>query len=238
VVKGYRTVKSIYRGVLPESVRDQIYRLSPAPVKSLKKRIIAVLERDAVHDDIYDERYFEKIVEPTMQLSARAMAASIARDLSPARAIDVGCGTGVLLTELRVLGIHAMGFELADAAIARCHARGLDVRKLDIEHDPIPDVRADVVVSTEVAEHLPESCAEKFVDLLAGLADRVLLTAAMPGVDGTDHVNEQPNEYWIDKFERRGRLFDRHTSLAWRDEWEKAGVAHCFWSSAMLFRSR
>jgi SAM-dependent methyltransferase len=227
----------VYKSLLPEVVRAQLYYWSPAPVKSFKRRIIAAFEKDAGHDDIYDDAYYVKIVEPTMQLSAKAMAQSIARELSPGRVIDMGCGTGVLLEELRGLGIEGLGLELADAAIARCRERGLEVRRFDIESDPPPDLRADVVVSTEVAEHLPASCAGRFVDTLARLADTVVLTAATPSVYGTDHVNEQPNEYWIEKFEARGRRFDADLSMRWRAEWKRAGVAACFWSSAMIFRS-
>jgi SAM-dependent methyltransferase len=203
----------------------------------MKRQVVAAFEKDARHDDIYDDAYYGKFVEPTMRISADAIADSVAKTFAPASVVDVGCGTGVLLDALRDRGINVSGLELADAAIARCRRRGLDVRKFDIEQETPPPVRADVVVSTEVAEHLPASCADRFVDLLVGIADTVVLTAATPGLVGTDHVNEQPNEYWIAKFEARGRWFDESLSHRWRAEWKAAGAAGCFWSSAMVFRA-
>ena len=221
---------------MPEVLRDQLYYWSPPRVRALKRRVVAAFERDADHNDIYDDVYYGKFVEPTTQMSAATMAHSIATAFSPRRVIDVGCGTGVLLEELRRCGISVLGLELADAAIARCIARGLEVYQFDIEQDKPPRLRADVVVSTEVAEHLPAFCADRFVDIMVSLADIVVLTAAAPGLGGTDHVNEQPNVYWIEKFEARGARFDEALSTLWRSRWKHAGVAACFWSSVMVFR--
>jgi SAM-dependent methyltransferase len=224
---------------VPELARDRLYGWSPGPLKSLKRRVVAAFERDAAHDEIYDLAYYNKFVEPIMRISARPMARSILRDLDPRTVVDVGCGTGVLLEELRSIGkIDVLGLELADAAISICARRGLVVRKFDLERDPPPELHSDVAVSTEVAEHLPASCADRFVELLSGIADAVVLTAATPSQGGTDHVNEQPNAYWIDKFDARGRRFDQPLSRKWRSEWERAGVAACFWSSVMVFRPK
>lgn len=235
-MRGYRTVRTMYHTLLPESLRDRLYDWSPTPIKSVKRRVVAAFEKDADHDDIYDDAYYGKFVEPTMQISAAAMSNSIVDVLSPRRVIDVGCGTGVLLGEIRRLGVDVFGLELADAAIARCLKRGLHVRKFDIERDPLPDLHADVVVSTEVAEHLPAACSDRFVEMLTSMGDTVVLTAATPGLGGTDHVNEQPNEYWIEKFVFRGKQFDKDLSMRWRSQWRHIGVANCFYYSVMVFR--
>jgi len=61
----------------------------------------------------------------------------------------------------------------------------------------LPD-RYDLAVSLEVAEHLPASCAEAFVESLTNLAPVVFFSAAVPFQGGTTHVNEQWPEYgWI-----------------------------------------
>jgi hypothetical protein len=72
---------------------------------------------------------------------------------------------------------------------------------------------------------------------LVGIAETVVLTAATPSDSGTDHINEQPNAYWIAKLADRGRAFDESLSMRLRREWEEAGVAGCFWTSAMVFRN-
>jgi SAM-dependent methyltransferase len=198
--------------------------------------LILTLERFGTHDEVYDAEYYQSLVDPTMLVSATTMAASIADAFNPSSVVDVGCGGGHLLDALRKLGVGGTGLEYSSAALAICRAKGLCVVEFDLEHDATPPLRADVVISTEVAEHLPLSCADRFVDILTALADIVVLTAAVPSGEGTDHVNEQPNEYWIEKFSQRSYKLDEELSMRWRERWGLAGVAHCFSSSVMVFR--
>lgn len=194
------------------------------------------LERRASPDELYDERYYDDI-DPFMLVSAPAISRSIKHEFAPRSVIDVGCGAGALLVSLEEAGISCVGFDYAAAALERCRRSGLTVRRLDIEQDPIPPDRADVVVSTEVAEHLDRESADRFVELLTTLAPIAVVTAALPGQGGTDHVNEQPNEYWIAKFEARGFAFEGHLSERLRAEWRDAGVEGFLCSSLMIFEA-
>src|SRR5262245_21086862 len=65
-------------------------------------------------------------------LSGRAIAESLKEKLDPKSVVDVGCGSGGLLFELRNLGIACMGLAYADAALHLCRERGLAVEKLDL----------------------------------------------------------------------------------------------------------
>jgi hypothetical protein len=53
----------------------------------------------------------------------------------------------------------------------------------------------------EVAEHLSDARSWSFVFDLTRLSDVVLFSAATPGQGGTNHINEQPLEYWQKMFE-------------------------------------
>ena len=170
-----------------------------------------------------------------MAHSAGAMAATIVEAFKPRTVVDVGCGGGHLLSALRDRGVSVKGFEYSAAALEICRSKGLDVQQLDLERDTPPDIHVDVVISTEVAEHLPASCADRFVDVLCRLSNTVVLTAAEPSGGGTDHVNEQPNAYWIEKFRQRGFRFEEELSRRWRQSWREVGVAHCFENSLMVF---
>jgi len=70
---------------------------------------------------------------------------------------------------------------------------------------PLPVHRQfDLVVSLEVAEHLPSAHAETFVQSLTRLGPVVLFSAAIPFQGGTGHLNEQWPDYWAAKFAKRG----------------------------------
>jgi SAM-dependent methyltransferase len=235
MASAYSITKRVYHSLIPAPVRDGVHRLMPSPLKRLKRWGLQKLAKNARHDDIYDEAYYQSIIEPTMESSAQIIAATIVEELKPRSVVDVGCGSGRLLEVVAQLGVSGLGLEYAEAGVALCRRRGLTVIQFDIEHHAFPNDSADLVISTEVAEHLPASCADRFVDLLCHLANQVVLTAAEPGVDGTDHVNEQPTQYWIAKFTARGYRFDQERSHRWRVAWRNQGVAHCFASTVMVF---
>ena len=229
----YGILKSIWCGLLPTRLRHALYESFPN--KKLYHAVLAKLQAGAAHEEIYDQDYYDRLVDPPMIESAPVMAASFKAAFNPASVVDVGCGTGVLLRACRDLGMKASGLEYSEAALAICHKRGIDARKFDIESEIPGGVRADLVVSTEVAEHLQERFADHFVDLLCSIADTVVLTAAVPGSTGDDHVNEQPNEYWIAKFVQRGYAHDQALSARWRQEWPAAGVHGIYSSTVMVF---
>lgn len=178
------------------------------------------LESSASHDDVYDREYYLKY-SGRVEKTAMVVAEWLVLHEDVESCIDVGCGSGEIIGQLAAKGISVSGYDLSDAALALCREKGLSVEKLDLEMAPTPSKTADLVISTEVAEHIPEEIADSYVDFLCGTAPIVYVTAATPGQGGTDHVNEKPNSYWIDKFAERGMSCDmdevRRTRKGWRD---------------------
>jgi ribosomal protein L11 methylase PrmA len=215
----------------------------PAPLKALRSRLIRLLQGTAKHDEIYDAEYYNELVDTYMSNSCDTIAESIIDTFSPKSVADVGCGSGLLLLALKKRGVSCIGLEYSRAALDICRQRGLDVIKFNLQCDTLPaDVSTDVVVSTEVAEHLPEICADRFIDILCNIADRVVITASPPKLNffraGHLHLNEQPNEYWIEKFETRGFKYDRDISKRWCEYWKKRGVSGCYCKSTMVFQKK
>ena len=235
-MSAYARLKAVYRALVPSRARQWLHAHAPGWLLSLRYRAVSRLERGAAADELYDAYYYDHDVDPLMLSSADAMAKSLVGAFEPRFVIDVGCGTGALLAALARLGVHGLGFDYAPAALERCRARGVSTRRLDIQRDPFPAERADLTISTEVAEHLPESSADRFVELLTTLAPVVAVTAALPGSRGKDHVNEQPNEYWITKFNSFQFAYDGPLTTRLRTEWRDGGVAETFFRSLMIFR--
>ncbi|MBV9463554.1 MAG: methyltransferase domain-containing protein [Verrucomicrobiae bacterium] len=137
--------------------------------------------------------------------SARAAVPAILECVRPASVVDVGCGVGSWLKAFQengvgdFLGIDGDYVDPDWLAIPREKFQAADLSK------PLPLPRAfDLVLSLEVAEHLPTSAADTFVDSLVGLGPVILFSAAIPLQGGNAHVNEQWQDYWAAKFEGRG----------------------------------
>jgi hypothetical protein len=122
----------------------------------------------------------------------------------PKSVIDVGCGRGEWLSIFKELGaedirgVEHPGFEHSSLSVPS---------ETIIEHDLrehfATDLRYDLTVSLEVAEHLPPERAEGFVEDLCLLAPVVLFSAAVPAQSDpkrSGHVNERWQSYWASLF--------------------------------------
>ena len=217
--------------LIPGRVRERVRGL-PSVVR-LRNWVSRRRWQHATHDEICDADYF-RFVERTTSESADAIADSIFTTYRPGTVADVGCGTGVLLDRLRTRGVVVWGLEYAKAALAVCRARELDVTTFDVTNDDLPaGLTADLVVSMEVGAQLPESAADRYVDLLCRIAPLVVFSVEAPGGGDRYPKNEQPHSYWVEKYHRRGFAFEEAISLEWR---KKAGTASWFSRNVMVFR--
>ena len=90
----------------------------------------------------------------------------IQESLSPAQAIDLGCGRGEWLELLVGTGFDAQGVDLDDAMLSSCRKRGLRVRTGDAFTSlrDLPDASQGVVSGFHIAEHLPFDSLQALVN--------------------------------------------------------------------------
>jgi len=188
---------------------------------------------------IYTKEYYLKDVESAAVSSSDAICSTICRVFRPSRVIDVGCGTGALLAAFARRQVEILGLEYSEAGRELARQKGVPTVAFDLRRCAAsPSNRFggfDVATCMEVAEHVPGSFADELVGLLTRLAPVVVFTAAPPNSGGTDHVNEQPREYWIAKFGQR--RFEYQTELVhqWRTEWQRLPVAGWYCSNLFIF---
>lgn len=229
----YSAVRFVFRWAVPQAVKTLLFDgRFPA-----LNRLRAGMESRAGHDAIYDRVYYAEIDQYMLHAASVISGSILSRWPDVRSVLDVGCGTGALLAELSRRGVSGIGLEKSAEAIRVCKERGVDVRTHDLEAGGPSPYRVDLVISTEVAEHLPESLADTFIDFLTASGPRVVMTAATPGQGGTDHVNEQPHEYWIAKMSDRGFTFDATTTTAWRETWRRAEIDQSYVRNVMVFES-
>jgi SAM-dependent methyltransferase len=135
----------------------------------------------------------------------------------PSSVIDVGCGTGVWLAEFLRQGVDEVrGVDGPWVNPSQLNIDPACFEGADLSNPPQGSRQFDLVTSLEVAEHLPERSAPRFVEYLTSLGGVVAFSAAIPSQGGTDHLNEQWPGYWSDLFAERGFLaFDVMRPKIW-----------------------
>lgn len=148
----------------------------------------------------------------------------------PHRIADIGCGEGWWAHEFAEYGCRVVG---VDGGYVQFVEAFEDLRF--VSHDlrePLPTLGdQDMVVSLEVAEHLPEDRADGFIRELCSLAPRVVFSAAIPGQGGTGHLNEQWPAYWAKKFE--ANRFAVSGALRW-DIWDDPRVENWYRQNLLI----
>jgi SAM-dependent methyltransferase len=89
----------------------------------------------------------------------REMAEKVARIFRPARALEIGCATGVAVKHLNDLGVEAHGIDPSEWAVGnRAHP---NVILGQAEQLPFPDGHFDVVYSSGSLEHVPPAVRDQ-----------------------------------------------------------------------------
>lgn len=153
---------------------------------------------------IYNRGFYEDQQDGSY-VSAKEILPIIFDLVHPKSVIDVGCGVGTWLRACQELGVDdVLGLDGPYVSEQLLKIPVSKFKKVDLSKTIETPRRFDLAISSEVAEHLPESSAESFVDSLIKLSPFVLFSAAIPLQGGHNHINEQWQSYWANKFFARG----------------------------------
>ncbi len=159
---------------------------------------------------VYNRLIFQAFHETGLE-SAPAVIRSF-RQMFPdvRRCVDVGAGSGAYSAEAMRAGWEMVALERSPLGRKWARKQGVDCRNWDLTAEPPFEGLGtfDLAFSFEVAEHLPPALGDRLVEVICGLAPLVVFSAAQVGQGGTDHINEQPIPYWIERFERAGMRYD------------------------------
>lgn len=160
------------------------------------KEDISVFYTNDFYNNLYENNYN----------CAHIMMPYIIDKLQPKSVIDIGCGRGIFIKEIKdinpsikIKGVDGFHVDKSTLLIEKD-----DFLAHDLTQDLIIDEKYDLALSLEVAEHLEEKYADIFMDSLTRTSDIIVFSAAIPMQGGTHHVNERWPSYWKSKFEQRG----------------------------------
>ncbi len=166
------------------------------------------------------DRSFYLGQEAGSRLSAEQLLPIVLAMISPRSIVDIGCGVGTWLAAavaqgvLDIVGVDGAYvdrdlLQIPEARFVPCDlAKEIDLKR-----------SFDLVISLEVAEHLPARAADVFIDNLVRHGPVVLFSAAVPCGGGTGHVNEQWPAYWAERFANRDYVaIDCLRELVWNNQ--------------------
>jgi SAM-dependent methyltransferase len=176
-------------------------------------------ERVPVSRTTYAKQSYRSWRDPSTR-SARAVVPLILEWVRPASVVDVGCGLGMWAAGFSEFGVETVhGMDGKSVPTDELLIPERDFVAVDLSRPVEAGRFYDLVVSLEVAEHLPGSAATDFVETLTSLGPVVLFSAAIPHQRGAHHVNEQWPAYWARLFAERGyRAVDCLRPRIWNDE--------------------
>lgn len=130
--------------------------------------------------------------------------------------VDIGCGLGDMVRVAQDRGIDAIGVDGDFTLVEHWNSMNIPVVLHDF-NTGVPNLpenfqKIDMVWCVEFLEHVHEQYIPNFMEIFSR-ANIVIMTAAPPGHGGHHHVNEQPSEYWIEKFSEVGLIYDQYESL-------------------------
>ncbi|MFH0970867.1 MAG: methyltransferase domain-containing protein [Candidatus Diapherotrites archaeon] len=133
-------------------------------MEAFKKETVITFESQAKEYESYLHEILEKFAQDDVE--------RFVSSLQGPRILDVGCGPGVFLEAFRNQGLDGMGIDLSDVFIQRCHEKGLNAKRMDIEHPILYPHSFHGIWGNTALHHMPKEKAfaviQHFSRLLMG----------------------------------------------------------------------
>jgi SAM-dependent methyltransferase len=186
--------------------------------------------------DYYNSVFYQNLTEGSSS-SAKEVLNILYQYHRPLSVVDIGCGVGNWLNVAESLGSRKLkGYDGPWVNKDNLLSKNIDFTTIDISKEELTfKEKYDLCISVEIAEHLPESSADRFVDTLCKASEVVLFSAAVKHQGGEYHINEQWQSYWIKLFDERGfQCLDMFRPLIW----DKTQVEWWYKQNIFLFIRR
>lgn len=155
----------------------------------------------------YDEYRWEN---PVWQAHMRMLADRVIALAQPRRVLDVGCARGLWVQALRERDVEAYGIDVSEHAIETADPEVRPYLRVQEATKPF-DERYDLIICSEVIEHMAPADAQLAIDNMCAAADRILFSSSPADFDEPTHINTKPTATWVAWFAERG--FYRRTDV-------------------------
>lgn len=155
----------------------------------------------------FDQEYFDRHCGPVpharqngvWQSAFEKASRHLIASLNPKTALDVGCGMGFLVEQLRDQGVDAHGIDVSEYALENVREDMRSFCRSASALDPI-EGSYDVITSLGVAETLDAGAAERVVRNLCAHTEEILFSPGAGDHDNPYALNIRDASYWNELF--------------------------------------
>ena len=183
----------------------------------------------------YDDGFFEYLRQKSRN-SAQEIVPLVCRLVEPKSVVDIGCGTATWLAVFQEHGVeNVFGVDGDYVNRAKLEIPLEKFYPFDLTKPLALNKEFDLAMSLEVAEHLPAEAADTFVNSLTSLSPIIMFSAAIPAQGGVDHINEQWQNYWVEKFASQNyEVIDYLRQQVWQND----NINYWYAQNILLFVER
>ena len=163
----------------------------------------------------YDEYRWEN---PVWQAHMRMLADRVIALAQPRRVLDVGCARGLWVQALRERDVEAFGIDVSEHAIDSADPAVRPYLRVQEATKPFDD-RFDLIICSEVLEHMAPADAQLAIDNMCAAADRILFSSSPGDFDEPTHVNTKPTPTWVSWFAERGFFRRTDVDVTFHNPW-------------------
>lgn len=160
------------------------------------------------NSDIEYEQMSMRMVGANNLSSAEIIVPMLIELINPKSVIDIGCATGVWLSQFQKQNISITGVDGNWVKNHKSFINKRDIVYYDFESNknfPI-NTTYDLAICLEMAEHVSRKMSDKLISILTSLSDVIYFSAATPNSGGRHHVNERWQSYWCKKFKEQNYI--------------------------------
>lgn len=165
---------------------------------------------------LYNKRYYVKSRRNQTRLARLDKIVERVMEENPKKVLDVGCGIGYLVEKLRERGVEAYGTDFS-TALPHYWGDSPYFKVADAKEQPFGDKEFDIVVSTDVLEHIFKQDVPKVAEELKRVGKKVIIyVAAYKNLSKRQllfHVTNEPIEWWVENLPgievHNSRIFDK-----------------------------
>jgi 2-polyprenyl-3-methyl-5-hydroxy-6-metoxy-1,4-benzoquinol methylase len=165
--------------------------------------------------------------------SAKSIYGELKKFLPPINSLaDIGCGMAAFAKVFQEDGIdEIILIDHPSIDVTKCLVKEkFKFIACDLDKETPPPFKVDVIICTEVLEHVSSQRSLELLDFITSSSSIVIFSAAIPRQEGLGHINEKRHGFWIEEFKKRG--------FAYSDAF-KAGIIQdqtiLFWLRQNLF---